>query len=121
MLLYKTSEAVFEDRIKNEINTRRIRLTGSVFIAIVAFIGMAKATPDKALEYDRRDQVRLDVADVKLVADRIRMVSDQFVDLDGCAAIKRASDCMKEIEGMRSAVFQMTAASKRAFAEDNEP
>ncbi len=52
-VLYKTSAALFEDTSRARGRTRSLRLTGSVVIAALAFVGMRSATPVDRLELPR--------------------------------------------------------------------
>ena len=50
LLLYKSSRAVFEDSAQRQgLRNRRIRLTGSIVIAAIAFLGMERSTPRERL------------------------------------------------------------------------
>lgn len=50
LILYRSSEAMFEASHLSDGGKKRIRLTGSVVIAALAFYGMKLATPQSRLE-----------------------------------------------------------------------
>jgi hypothetical protein len=100
LLLYKTSEALFESKQKDETGTKRLRLLGSVTIAALAFYGMKYATPSERLRaapiipegsivLKRNDVENLHGLTVKL--DR------SSLDLQGCLTTLDAADCREKI------------------------
>jgi hypothetical protein len=65
LLLYRTSKALFDSESVPNIFAKQIRLTGSVVIAGLAFLGMKWSTPEDfirtaASEHDIRLQQRID-------------------------------------------------------------
>jgi hypothetical protein len=53
IILYRTSAALFEDQRRSRTQTRTLRLTGSVVIAGIAFLGIRGATPADRLAMPR--------------------------------------------------------------------
>lgn len=104
LILYRTSEGLFEQRGTNKSTTRRIRLTGSVVIAALAFVGMAKTTPQHVMTIDPGDAAILPLSEVRLLRDRIAVLEDQFIELKGCVNVKGAENCVSQLDALTAAM-----------------
>lgn len=68
MILCKTSYGLFAERVQKKSATCRIRLILSAVIASVAFLGMAKSTPERVMVVDNKDEVNVQRLDIRRVA-----------------------------------------------------
>jgi hypothetical protein len=113
MILYRTSSGLFEQRVQKQTVTRRVRMTGSIFIAALAFVGLAKSTPPNVMTIESRDLVKVPVSEVRMLRDRVHYLENQLVELEGCAAIKGPQNCAEQMEGMRTATRNVASTIKR--------
>ena len=85
LVLYKTSKALFESNDIPQLSAKRMRLTGSVVIAALAFLGMKWATPDSLLE---AADAHSKLIPRQLLLDQLDAVKDTesaLVELSACA------------------------------------
>lgn len=107
MLLYKTSEALFEEERRGEAATRRIRLVGSATIAAFAFVGLMYAT--KAVERPTGSKIVTAETIGDLRVRRTRAVQavaelERCLDLAGMAA-----ECRAEVQDLSRGVEDLAA------------
>lgn len=96
MMLYRTSEALFESVEKSKTRTRRIRLAGSVAIAALAFYGMSKYTPSSRLTWDTRG----------LVAG-LNEIDRAALDAQGALAVNDIQSCGSALRRLQHAATQL--------------
>jgi hypothetical protein len=113
LVLYRTSEGLFEEKIKSASTTRRIRLTGSSVIAALAFLGMAKATPERLMTSNPNDTVLLPVSDVRLLNDRMAIIEDQLMELEACVSVRGVQNCIAQLESLRTAISNVKVSVSR--------
>jgi hypothetical protein len=94
LVLYKTSEAFFETRHRQDRNSRTIRLVGSAAIAGFAFFGLKWSTPEYMLRGYSHDHL-------SILLDETRSA---LVNLEGCASISPPSECKPDISALRQRI-----------------
>lgn len=113
LALYKTSEGFFEQKDKGKGKSRQIRLTGSFVIAAIAFLGMAQMTPDHLLKLESASSTYVSKADLLVLADRVAALEDQLVEVEGCAAVKVAGQCERELSSVKRAFNSVKSVTKK--------
>jgi hypothetical protein len=94
LLLYRTSSAFFSQTEKNKSGTRVIRLTGSVVIAAVAFLGMKAATPSQLLLGEDPGLVSVSVSQLDELSALSITVEQTSLALSGCLAAIVNQSCL---------------------------
>jgi hypothetical protein len=95
LILYKTSAALFESKTTDKTRSKRIRLTGSVTIAALSFVGMWYATPSERLKSADMATLRAIAADI----DR------ESLEMAACSSTRTC--CMQEVEKVRALAGQL--------------
>ncbi|MCF6368345.1 hypothetical protein [Rhizobium halophilum] len=97
LILYRTSETLFEERAAKSTQGRRVRLTGSVVIAALAFYGLKTSTSTAALDV-RTGYLPVNEVRANLLAQKLATAASQLHIANECAghpAVVR--DCRREI------------------------
>jgi hypothetical protein len=104
LLLYRTSDAFFEQQVPDEKGRRRIKLVGSIVIAGVVFLGLAKFTDMSQFSEIAANQQR--VSRAALIEHRQAMTSlrNTYEELRGCIAIARKDQCDNEMEKLAARI-----------------
>jgi hypothetical protein len=107
MLLYRSSNALFEQESVDKQRTRRIRLAGSVVIAVVAFIGMQRATPKERLGGIHADSVCIPDTRMLELERIIRDIDRLKLEIDGCFASEDYALCTTRLQTMHTAITDL--------------
>lgn len=103
LVLYRTSEALFEEERRDKATTRRIRLVGSGAIAAFAFVALMYATPlSKIVGLPEGSKVvsAESIAALKKARGRVNQAA---VELSGCIALAgAAAECRSEINELNN-------------------
>jgi hypothetical protein len=102
LILYKSSSAFFERRDTKEGGVRRIRLVGSVVIAALVFIGLRQSTPTELMLGRPAGSAVVLVRDIQSTKQFLEEANSATNDLLGCATVSPASQCIGQIEAVRS-------------------
>jgi hypothetical protein len=101
LLLYKSSTAFFDQSTNANQQTKRIRLTGSVVIAALAFYGLKLTTPAERLLGSRKDMVTVDINALERVKDSSRTLDRAVLEVQGCVATTLDSTCERKITELK--------------------
>ncbi len=110
LLLYRTSSAVVENVVHEEKAQKRVRLVGSVAIAVVVFVLLWRATPSVNVAPDDRI---VEAAELRRLASAKQEYDLALNRLDACSRITVVAQCGAELTEMRSARNQFD----RLYAE----
>lgn len=116
LLLYKTSEALVEHRSGAEGDKKRVRLVGSVAIAVVIFFLLWKATP--SLVGDPAT-VRLSPAGERSLNERRLALIQAWARYQACIDMPAVGKCPVEQDDMDQAVRRMDAEYRSALQKIN--
>jgi hypothetical protein len=103
LVLYRTSEALFESVERSKTRTRRIRLAGSVAIAALAFYGMSKYTPSSRLTWDTRG-----------IVTGLNEIDRDVLDAQGALAANDIQTCGSALRRLQHAAAQLRQQVKGA-------
>ena len=107
LLLYRTSEALVEHKLKTaDGGTRRVRLVGSVAIAVVVFVLLWKASPP--LIPDPSDVRLTSIQEQQLNARRVAL-TQAWARLQTCMDLPGISRCPEQQSDVDAAVRQFNA------------
>jgi hypothetical protein len=110
LLLYRTSSAVVENVVHEEKAQKRVRLVGSVAIAVVVFVLLWRATPSVNVAPDDRI---VEAAELRRLASAKQEYDLALNRLDACSRITVVAQCGAELTEMRGARNQFD----RLYAE----
>src|SRR5215467_11904438 len=117
LVLYKSSEALFEQTRRSSGETRRIRLVGSVVIAAVAFGGMKYSTPSAVLDPYPADSLLISKAKIQMLLDQSSRVEDSLLPLGACLSLEAGKQCQKDYDSVLSAAGATTASIRKVLQE----
>jgi hypothetical protein len=115
LALYKTSKALFESQKSNTTASRRIRLTGSVTIAALAFYGMKWATPPQRLQAIPEGAIVVKANDLGKLYDLSTELDRSSIQLEGCTSTLSVADCKEEIRRVRNQTVSMNETLLRTL------
>src|SRR4051812_25442522 len=101
-VLYKTSQALFEQTNYSKAGRRTIRLVGSVTIAALAFGGMWYATPSSRLGGLPQGAVIIESNDAKRMFELTTDLDRSTLELQACANTLNLSQCVEQINSIRN-------------------
>jgi hypothetical protein len=102
VLLYRTSDALYESLSKSEASRKRLKLTGSIVIAAVTFLGIYYVTPRGALDPRPAGMQYVPVVEVQRLLDAVTAVQDQALALSACLSINASRDCSGQVQDIQS-------------------
>jgi hypothetical protein len=102
LLLFKSSEAVFESVERANKRTKRLRLAGSVLIAVFAFWGMKGATPAGRLRGREEGTIPVPISKVEESFDVATRLDRATLELSGCIERSSCSLCRNDAEQVRN-------------------
>ncbi len=109
LLLYRSSTAMFEERAASKERSRRIRLTGSVTIASLAFAGMWYATSGFVDRHEHSRAVTL--------YERAIQVDHLTLEAAAAASANDLVRCKDLIDAARRENAELEAIAKSALAQ----
>lgn len=121
LVLYKSSGAAFEQTIKTGEDARKLRLFGSVVIAIVLFILLAHYSPTRTIDEMAAGQARVNVLDIQRLDNeltRLNVASDELVT---CVAISTVQECKHKLNGMQGRLSDLDARLEPLRRSANAP
>lgn len=104
LVLYKTSEALFESTSVSNVGKRRIRLVGSVTIAALAFYGMKLATPSDRLRVSPsvpEGAIVVKTSDVESLHNLSIKLDRAAFEAQGCVNTLDSADCSDKLSTMQ--------------------
>lgn len=98
LILYRTSDALFEQSFPGEGERRRVKLVGSIAIAAVVFLGLARFTDlSPFTEMTAREQ-RVSTSALNDHRRAITGLRREYEELRGCMAIAPARECLNSAD-----------------------
>lgn len=110
LILYRTSEAFFEQKVSGRHGAKRIRLVGSVVIAAVVFLGLARFTPVGRFDEKVSNESRVSTAALDDQEEAIVGVRQAFEETKACSALASMSECQARITELESRIVQLERA-----------
>lgn len=114
LLLYKTSNGLFEQVSSDREQTRRIRLVGSIVLAAAIFVALKWATPEAIVTGQLRGSAIIPKSKLHSSAGAMQGLRNSFDRLEACASISTMQDCRSEIDSVRSSITSLESALPRA-------
>jgi hypothetical protein len=117
VLLYRTSDALYESLSKDERSRKRLKLTGSIVIAGVTFLGIYYVTPGEALDPRPEGMQYVAIVDVQRLLDGARTERDQMLLLSACLSIDPPKDCSDQLQQVQSSAAALEQEAQRINAK----
>lgn len=118
LLLYRTSTAVVEQVVHEEKARKRVRLVGSVAIAVVVFVLLWRTTP--SLNVGPQDRI-LVAADVRRLESAKHDYDLALSRLDACSRITVVAQCASQLADARIARGQFDRIYAETLGEGDRP
>jgi hypothetical protein len=115
LVLYKSSEALFEQENVKDSSTRRIRLVGSVVIAGAAFGAMYWATPRSSLELKQKDAKCASSSRVDRLTQDWTDLRQKVLDLQACLASQEIQTCQAKSQDLQANVTRVENAIQNLY------
>lgn len=113
LVLYRSSNAFFESDRLPSLPAKQIRLTGSVVIAALAFLGMRQATPVSAMEDAVAGMRARPEHEYGTLVESSRRLESQMMELAGCAEMTQSLvGCQSDISAARRSSQQVRELSE---------
>ena len=107
LLLYRSSSALFDGDSIGPVKAKRIRLTGSVVIAALAYIGMWQATSRLGLLAAGPDRLVVGQQDAMSMVKAALEHEEHMVEVSGCAEAIATIACRETIATARRSAREL--------------
>lgn len=93
LILYKSSDALFEQRFPVKSERRRVKLVGSIVIAAIVFLGLAKFTDLSPFSDISKNQRRVLVSTLGEHRHNLVVLRNAYEEMNGCVSVTTADQC----------------------------
>ncbi|BCG65195.1 MAG: hypothetical protein methR_P3020 [Methyloprofundus sp.] len=102
IVLYKSSDAFFEQTSGQKNQKRTLRLTGSVVIAALAFYGIKNATPDQNLLATAPGMLQVSIAELQSIESKLEENINDLLILESCLELDQTGNCRDQLVRLQS-------------------
>jgi hypothetical protein len=113
VILYRTSDAFFEKVSKDKSSRQQLKLTGSVVIAALTFLGMYYVTPRGALTPKPEGMQYVASVEVQRLLDRVHDVQDRLLALSACLSVSSPKDCSGQLQDAQTSATSLEQQARR--------
>jgi len=111
---------LFDKSDTNEKQRTRIRLTGSVTIAALAFYGLKLATPAERLLGSRQNTVNIEISAVTNFQESARRLDRSVLEIEGCVTTEVDDVCKRKIVDLKSQSTALVQAISSALQKRDQ-
>lgn len=119
IVLYRSSEAVFENFTGSNGAKRSLRLTGSVVIAALAFYGIKVSTPAQNLVAANPGMAQVPVAEVRLAISKANENVNDLVVLESCLELDQSGKCRDQLTVLQNRARELQQIIERLLDSGN--
>ena len=112
VLLYKSSDALFEQITASRGQKRTFRLTGSIVIAAVAFYGIKSSTPSQNLLTNDPGMIQVSATELRALQNRLSENKNDLIILESCLELDQSGSCRDQLTRLQSRIEEQEKSFK---------
>lgn len=97
IVLYRSSDAFFEQFSASKGQKRTLRLTGSIVIAALAFYGMKISTPEQNLVANAPGMLQVSSTELRSMENKVDENINDLIVLESCLELDQSGNCRNQL------------------------